>query len=205
VPDSQIIPSSVISLLDQSTAAAEVPDPSAFVTTRWLAGVTLATGGLIDAALERPEHNAIRSFRGNGQEVLLLARDETSGCNVYLRRHADGAVAPVVAHQKTVTMTLSGTASLEAYRDEGDVENDEPWYVRDFDSESLYACHPGTIHRLDLSPDAYQLVLSREDLELDGSAPLESAEYLAALTAAQPALAMISRQSLAAEVADSSA
>lgn len=181
MPETSMIPSSVMSLLDQSTAAAEVPDPSAFVNSEWLASVSTALEGLFAVALADADSNALKSFRGNGLEVILLARDRATGCNVYLRRHCEGHTVPVLAGEKTVTMTLSGRASLEAFRDETDVESDEPWYVRDFDPESLYACHPGTIHRVELSPDSCQVILSREELDGYGSQPLGGADYSAAL------------------------
>ncbi|MEU7829506.1 hypothetical protein [Nonomuraea sp. NPDC049129] len=193
--ESAIISRSVTQLLEQSTAATDVPDPSVFVDQHWLRPVRVAAATLIGQAQDA--EFASRSFRGNGQEVLLLARDDASDVFIYLRRHIAGETQPITAAEKTVVMTLNGSVSMEAFRDSADVEADEPWYVRDFDSESIYACHPGTVHRLDLSADGVQLVLSREALSvIEGAKPLLESEYEAAISAARTQLLEISQQPL---------
>ncbi|MFE9250756.1 hypothetical protein [Streptomyces sp. NPDC007088] len=169
----------VTALLDQSSAPSDVPDSPDILHGGWLPYAARQALTLITAA---DAANAAESFTGNGHTHLLLHREDDVA--LYLRTHADGTPAPAEAAEKTVTLTLAGTHYLECFRHRGDVEADHPWYLRTFQPESTYACHPGTLRTTQTSPDGAQLVVARAPLAPEGPT-LDADTYLQILAAAQ--------------------
>ncbi|MFI9630082.1 hypothetical protein [Streptomyces sp. NPDC052042] len=168
----------VTALLDQSSAPSDVPNTD-ILHGGWLPYAARQTLTLIAGA---GAANAAASFTGSGHTHLLLHHEDDVA--LYLRSHAAGTPAPAEAAEKTVTLTLAGTHYLECFRHRGDAEADHPWYLRTFQPESIYACHPGTLRTLETSPDGVQLVVARAPLAPDGP-PLDADAYLQMVTAAQ--------------------
>jgi hypothetical protein len=155
----------VLALLSQSDSAYDVPAGPEMFVNGWLGRASELTIAL--AARAEPELAASLSRADRGQLELFLHADQ-DGRAIYARVHDD--VSEPAVHDpkdKSVALTLCGTVGFEAYRTATDVTADEPWYVREFDAESIYACHPDTLHRLELSPDAVQLVI-RDTADLPG-------------------------------------
>ncbi|WP_332757129.1 hypothetical protein [Streptomyces sp. MT206] len=169
----------VTALLDQSSAPSDVPDSPDILHGGWLPYAARQVLTLIAGA---GAANAAGSFTGNGHAQLLLHHEDDVA--LYLRTHADGTPAPAEAAEKTVTLTLAGTHYLECFRHRGDAEADHPWYLRTFQPESIYACHPGTLRTTETSPDGIQLVVARAPLAPQGPS-LDPDAYLQRLTAAQ--------------------
>ncbi|MET9776307.1 hypothetical protein ABZ023_18935 [Streptomyces sp. NPDC006367] len=173
----------VTALLDQSSAPCDVPDSPDILHGGWLPYAAREALTLITGAAPA---NAAGSFTGNGHTHLLLHHEDDVA--VYLRAHADGTTAPAEATEKTVTLTLAGTHYLECFRHRGDAEADHPWYLRTFQPESIYACHPGTLRTTQTSPEGVQLVVARAPLAPEGPS-LDADAYRRMLTAAMSLIA----------------
>lgn len=188
----------VLALLAQTDSAYDVPAGPEMFVGGWLAPVA---GSVLSLAADvDPAAAAARSRSDRGVlELFLEASDD--GRALFARvQDPDSAVAVHRPGDKSVTLTLAGTAGFEAYRHADDVADDQPWYVREFDQESIYACHPDTLHRLDLSPDAVQLVV-RDTAELPGR-PVDADTYEEALAAACGRLRELAPSSPGASLAD---
>ncbi|CAM4360952.1 hypothetical protein NONI108955_22580 [Nocardia ninae] len=149
----------VVKLLGQTQSPYDVPADPAIFDGDWL---TPTRSRVLDLLRDiDPETQAQNSVTGLGLTYLFIAADLERDYSVYLRLAGDGTVAPRSPEEKAVVLTLAGVMELEAYRHEGDVSADTPWYVRQFSAGQIYAGHPGTIHSVAQSPDAVQLVVSR--------------------------------------------
>ncbi|AUY52535.1 hypothetical protein [Streptomyces sp. CB01881] len=172
LPDFFIQP--VVQLLAQTASPYDVPaDPEIF-NENWLEPTLTRTLALLREA--DPEKLAATSVTGSGLTYLSLASDVEKDYSVHLRIAGEGKPVPRDPAEKAVVLTLGGTMELEAYRHGGDVESDTPWYVRQFTPENIYACHPGTLHSVEQSEDAVQLVISRGEAPAIGR-PLDADEY----------------------------
>ncbi|MCL7376986.1 hypothetical protein [Streptomyces sp. 35G-GA-8] len=170
----------VAALLAQTGAPHDVPDSPGILCGNWLTPMTAQALALLSDT--DPAH-AGGSFTGNGHTHLLIAPSTDTRSAVYLRLHASGDVSPEAAADKTVVLGLAGTSDLEAFRHEGDVADDHPWYVREFGPESIYACHADTIVALRSSHDSCQLVITQDSLTPTGRT-LSADEYLRAVKSA---------------------
>lgn len=184
LPESYIKP--VVQLLAQTQSPFDVPaDPDIF-TGSWLESALLHVVSLLDAA--DAETSAGVSSTGAGLTHLFLAADPADDYSLQVRLAGEGTAEPRDPEEKTVVLTLSGTMELEAFRHAADVDDDTPWYVRQFAPENIYACHPGTIHSVAQSEDAVQLVISRNGTPVTGR-PLTADEYRAAAKSTRAILA----------------
>jgi hypothetical protein len=156
-PESYIKP--VIQLLTQTSSPFDVPADPRIFSHSWLEPVSAHALSLLDAVGDG--ETAPFSSTGGGLTHLLLASNSADNFTVHLRVAGEGDVTVREAQEKSVVLTLSGSMELEAFRHGGDVDDDTPWYVRQFVPENVYACHPGTLHSIQQSDDAIQLVISR--------------------------------------------
>ncbi|MFE8945368.1 hypothetical protein [Streptomyces sp. NPDC007856] len=157
LPDFFINP--VVQLLAQTSSPYDVPaDPEIF-SENWLEPVLTRSLALLREA--NPQEHAPASATGSGLTYLALTSDVEKDYAVHLRIAGEGEAVPRDPAEKSVVLTLGGTMELEAFRHGGDVDADTPWYVRQFAPENIYACHPGTLHSVEQSEDAVQLVISR--------------------------------------------
>jgi hypothetical protein len=172
LPKSYLEP--VVQLLAQTASPFDVPADPAIFSESWLEPALLHTMSLLDDA--DVEKNAALSTTGGGVTHLFLTAEPADDYAVHLRIAGDGRPAVREPQEKSVVLTLAGTMELEAFRHRDDVTDDTPWYVRQFVPESIYACHPGTLHSVQQSEDAAQLVISRSGSPGEGRA-LTADEY----------------------------
>ncbi|MEW1548325.1 hypothetical protein [Streptomyces tsukubensis] len=137
------LPDCARTLLRQGGHPADVPDDPRLLHGGWLPALTAQL--LYLAATPAPGTHAHQSFTTPGHTHLLLQHPGARGCFAYLRLHAPGTPEPQAAADKTVTLTLTGSHTLEGYRHETDVRDDRPWLLRTFTPEAVYACHPGNL------------------------------------------------------------
>ncbi|OKI09461.1 hypothetical protein A6A06_01805 [Streptomyces sp. CB02923] len=164
----------VVQLLGQTSSPYDVPaDPEIF-NGNWLEPALAHARSLLQSA-DRETH-ALESTTGHGLTHVFLASDQAENYSVHLRMRGEGDAVPRDPAEKAVVLTLGGTMELEAFRHAGDVDEDTPWYVRQFSPESVYACHPGTLHSVQQSDDAVQLVITQGAAGAPGRR-LTAAEY----------------------------
>ncbi|MEU5330833.1 hypothetical protein [Streptomyces parvus] len=176
LPESYLKP--VVQLLAQTASPFDVPaDPEIF-SESWLEPALRHALSLLDEA--DVERNAALSSTGGGLTHLFLTADDADDYAVHLRVAGEGDLTVREPQEKSVVLTLAGTMELEAFRHSGDVAEDTPWYVRQFVPENIYACHPGTLHSVEQSEEAAQLVISRNGTPGQGRA-LTADEYREAL------------------------
>ncbi|MFD4394350.1 hypothetical protein [Kitasatospora sp. NPDC058478] len=173
------LPQAVADLLDLSGRAREIPMDGVNLPTNW--APTVAASAFDMLAIAHSGHAKL-SHTGSGHTDLYVGQDTDN--TYYLRIAADNHTAPLPAADKTAVLTLTGTATLEAYTDTAHVEAGDPQYVREFRPGSAHFVFPGTPLTAELSSDACQLVICRGRMTPFGAELGEAAYTDAVKTAA---------------------
>ncbi|MFD5462826.1 hypothetical protein ACFWIQ_08345 [Kitasatospora sp. NPDC127059] len=171
-------------LLTQHPGA--VPAPERLITDGWLTPVTTQLLRLLDQT--DPHTLADGSHLGPGHALLLIAEARRDRPALYLRL-PDGVPAPArAAAHTTIAFPLIGTLDLTLYRDQEDVGQRQPQYLRTLNPGQLCTIHTGATVELTGAADSVQLVLTRHPITTPDARKLAPAEYQVALKEARTRL-----------------